>query len=159
MFNIDAVAECGFERAVGKILKHFRDHAIDHLHVSLDCDAFDPSWMPGVSAPVPGGIERGHADLLMGMLRKSGMVGSLDVAELNPLQDSKNECGRRMADVLQLLFKAPLRFRGGLSMARLERLIEPLTVPLQLGARRWRCVRGSGAGDDRGGVRTQGNSG
>lgn len=40
---------------VGEALKHFPDGA--NVYISIDCDGFDPSVMPGTSVPLPGGIE------------------------------------------------------------------------------------------------------
>lgn len=62
-----------------------------HLHVSLDLDFLDPALAPGVGTPVPGGATYREAHLVMELLHDSGLVGSLDVVELNPFLD---ECGR-----------------------------------------------------------------
>src|SRR5215510_4136111 len=58
------------------------------LHVSLDADFVDPAFIPAVNVPVPGGITYAQARLIMQMLKRSGLVVSLDVAELNPLLDA-----------------------------------------------------------------------
>lgn len=58
------------------------------VYITIDMDAFDPAFAPGVSHPVPGGlssrqvlsfIQRGHWDLV-----------GMDVVELNPSRDVNN---------------------------------------------------------------------
>jgi arginase family enzyme len=61
------------------------------IHVSLDVDFLDPQLAPGAGTTVPGGATFREAHLVMEMLHDCGMVGSLDVVELNPFLD---ECGR-----------------------------------------------------------------
>jgi arginase len=59
-----------------------------HLHLSLDVDAMDPSLAPGVGTTVAAGLSLAEGELVMDMLHQSGLVGSLDLVELNPLLDS-----------------------------------------------------------------------
>jgi arginase len=63
---------------------------IDHLHVSFDVDSVDPTVAPGVGTPVPGGLSYREAHFLMEALAESGMVASMDVAEVNPILDEHN---------------------------------------------------------------------
>ena len=59
------------------------------LHVSLDVDFLDPDIAPGVGTTVPGGATFREAHLVMEMLHDSGLVGSLDLVELNPFLDER----------------------------------------------------------------------
>lgn len=55
--------------------------------ITIDCDGFDPSVMPGTSAPVPGGLSYLHgADLITGLARRGRIVG-MDYAEYHPSLD------------------------------------------------------------------------
>jgi arginase len=67
-----------------------------HLHVSLDTDVLDPALAPGTGTPVQGGLTYREAHLVMEMLHDSGLVGSLDIVEFNPLLDERGAT----ADVL-----------------------------------------------------------
>jgi arginase len=66
---------------------------VDAIHLSLDLDAVDPMYAPGVGTPVRGGLTYREAHLAMELLAESGRVGSMDVVEVNPILDSHNETG------------------------------------------------------------------
>lgn len=75
-----------------------------HLHVSLDVDAMDPSIAPGVGTCVPGGFTFREAHLIMEMLHDSGLVGSLDIVELNPLLDHAGKSAGLLVELAVSLF-------------------------------------------------------
>lgn len=75
-----------------------------HLHVSFDADFLDPGIAPGVGTDVPGGTTFREAHLVMEMLHDSGLVGSLDVVELNPFLDERGRTARLVADLVASLF-------------------------------------------------------
>jgi arginase len=60
------------------------------IHVSFDLDACDPSIAPGVGTPVRGGLEYREAHMVMEMVADSGLLTSLDMAEVNPSLDVRN---------------------------------------------------------------------
>ena len=64
---------------------------LDRIHVSLDLDGLDPREAPGVGTPVPGGLTYREAHLLMELLADSGLVASLDLVEINPILDARNQ--------------------------------------------------------------------
>jgi arginase len=61
------------------------------VHVSLDMDAVDPDVAPGVGTPVRGGLSYREAHLAMEMISESGLAGSLEVVEVNPILDRENQ--------------------------------------------------------------------
>jgi len=69
------------------------------LHVSLDVDFLDPSIAPAVGTTVPGGATYREAHLVMEILCDSGLVGSLDLVELNPFLDDRGRTAILMADL------------------------------------------------------------
>ena len=75
-----------------------------HLHVSLDVDFLDPTLAPGVGTTVPGGATYREAHLVLEMLHDSGLVGSVDVVELNPFLDERGRTARLMVDLVASLF-------------------------------------------------------
>ena len=75
----------------------------DKLHVSFDADVLEPSLAPGVGTPVPGGLTYREAHLLMELLADAGSVTSLDLVEVNPILDVKNETGRIMVEMASSL--------------------------------------------------------
>ena len=60
------------------------------VHVSLDLDALDPDIAPGVGTPVKGGLTYREAHLACEDLSESGLVGSLELVEVNPILDREN---------------------------------------------------------------------
>lgn len=74
-----------------------------HLHVSLDVDFLDPSIAPAVGTPVPNGATLQEAHLVMEILHESGLVTSLDLAELNPFLDERGRTATLMVDLVTTL--------------------------------------------------------
>jgi arginase len=61
------------------------------IHVSFDMDAIDPSEAPGTGTPVKGGLSYREAHLVMEMLYDSGRLGSIEMVEINPIFDDRNQ--------------------------------------------------------------------
>jgi arginase len=64
--------------------------ASDGIHVSLDMDALDPAYAPGVGTPVPGGLTYREAHLAMEIVADAGRLVAMDVVEVNPILDREN---------------------------------------------------------------------
>ncbi len=79
--------------------------AVDgHLHVSLDIDSLDPSIAPGVGTTQQGGLTYREAHLIMEKLHDSGLVGSVDVVELNPFLDERGRSALLLVELVASLF-------------------------------------------------------
>jgi arginase len=74
------------------------------LHVSFDVDFLDPDVAPGVGTTVPGGVTYREAHLIMEMLHDSGLVGSVDIVELNPFLDERGRTARTAVELIGSLF-------------------------------------------------------
>jgi arginase len=84
-----------------------------HLHVSFDVDFLDPGIAPGVGTTVPGGPTYREAQLCMEMIADTGRLASLDVMELNPALDVRNQTALLAVDLIESLFgKSTLMRRG-----------------------------------------------
>jgi arginase len=75
-----------------------------HLHVSLDVDFLDPDIAPGVGTAVRGGPTYREAQLCMEMIADSGRLASLDIVELNPALDVRNQTAELAVDLIASLF-------------------------------------------------------
>ena len=73
-----------------------RLNGVERLHVSFDADALDPGVCPGVGTPVPGGLSYREGHLLMELLCESGRVTSMDIVEVNPILDTRNQTAEVM---------------------------------------------------------------
>jgi arginase len=60
------------------------------VHVSLDMDALDPEVAPGVGTAVRGGLSYREAHLAMELVADSGLLGSFEIVEVNPILDREN---------------------------------------------------------------------
>jgi arginase len=78
----------GVEPVVREALERMADAAF--VHVSLDMDVVDPDIAPGVGTPVRGGLSYREAHLALELVAESGLLGSLDVVEVNPILDREN---------------------------------------------------------------------
>jgi arginase len=74
------------------------------LHVSFDVDFLDPSLAPGVGTTVHGGATYREAHLVMELLHDSGLVGSVDIVELNPFLDERGRTARTAVELIGSLF-------------------------------------------------------
>jgi len=70
------------------------------VHVSLDMDALDPDVAPGVGTPVRGGLSYREAHLAMELVAESGLAGSLEVVEVNPILDRENETAKLAVELV-----------------------------------------------------------
>ncbi|WP_250624224.1 arginase [Pinirhizobacter soli] len=75
-----------------------------HLHVSFDVDFLDPTIAPGVGTTVRGGPNYREAQLVMEMIADTGRVASLDIVELNPAFDKRNQTAKLAVDLVESLF-------------------------------------------------------
>jgi arginase len=89
VFTMSDVDRLGVERAIRESLAHVAGPGF--VHVSLDMDVVDPEVAPGVGTPVRGGLSYREAHLALELVAESGLAGSLDVVEVNPVFDRQNE--------------------------------------------------------------------
>lgn len=75
-----------------------------HLHISLDVDFLDPDIAPGVGTTVRGGPTYREAQLCMEMIADTGRLASLDIVELNPALDIRNQTAELAVDLVESLF-------------------------------------------------------
>ncbi len=82
--------ERGMARVAREILATVSDGTAG-FHLSFDVDGLDPEVVPGVGTPVPGGVGFREAHLFLEVLADSRRMTSMEVVELNPLLDSRNQ--------------------------------------------------------------------
>ncbi len=102
VFDMRYIDEHGMRQAMQQALLGIDAHT--HLHVSLDADFLDPDIAPGVGTPVRGGPSYREAQLCMEMVADTGALGSLDLVELNPACDVRNQTAALVVDLVESLF-------------------------------------------------------
>ncbi len=102
VFDMRYIDEMGMRQAMELALATIDSNT--HLHVSFDVDFLDPTIAPGVATTVPGGPTYREAQLCMEMIADTGRLASLDVMELNPALDLRNQTAELAVDLLASLF-------------------------------------------------------
>jgi arginase len=102
VFDMRYIDEMGMRHAMELALATL--DAQTHLHVSFDVDFLDPAIAPGVATTVPGGPSYREAQLCMEMIADTGRLASLDVMELNPALDLRNQTAELAVDLIESLF-------------------------------------------------------
>jgi len=89
VFTMSKIDRDGLEKTMREALA-FLD-GTTFLHASVDLDAVDPMFAPGVGTPVPGGLSYREAHLALELVAESGLLDSLELVEVNPILDRANE--------------------------------------------------------------------
>lgn len=102
IYDMRYIDEVGMKRVMEEALDDI--DADTHLHVSFDVDFLDPSIAPGVGTTVRGGPNYREAQLVMEMIADTGRLASLDIFELNPAFDERNQTALLAVDLVESLF-------------------------------------------------------
>jgi arginase len=89
MSELDARGTAGCLR---EAFAHVQRHTTG-VHLSFDLDGVDPRHAPGVGTPVPGGISLRESHLLCEMAAQTGRLVGMEMVELNPTHDVRNQTG------------------------------------------------------------------
>lgn len=96
-FTMSDIDERGVNDVVEDALRVASD-GTDGVHVSLDLDWLDPKTAPGVGTPVRGGVTYREAHAALESVYEhdleTGCLRSMDVVEVNPILDEKNETAK-----------------------------------------------------------------
>jgi len=110
IYDMRYIDEIGIKRAMEEALDGV--DADTHLHVSFDVDFLDPTIAPGVGTTVKGGPNYRESQLVMEMIADTGRMGSLDIVELNPAYDKRNQTAKLAVDLVESLFGKSTLMRG-----------------------------------------------
>jgi arginase len=102
VFDMRYIDEWGMRHTMQQALSGMDEET--HLHVSFDVDFLDPAIAPGVGTTIPGGPTYREAQLCMEMIADTGRLASLDVMELNPALDVRNQTAQLAVDLIESLF-------------------------------------------------------
>ena len=102
VFDMRHIDEHGMRNTLTEALQDV-DEAT-HLHVSFDVDCLDPADAPGVGTGVRGGPTYREMQLCMEMIADTGRLASLDVVEINPALDVRNQTAEIAVELVSSLF-------------------------------------------------------
>ena len=103
LFTMEDIDKHGIHRVIKNAVQKAAS-GVEYLHVSFDLDSVDPVYAPGVGTPVKGGIDYREAHLIMEMIAASGKMTSLEIVEVNPILDNRNQSAEFAVDVIQSAF-------------------------------------------------------
>ncbi|MDF1700591.1 MAG: arginase [Planctomycetota bacterium] len=69
-------------------------------HLSFDLDGVDPRYAPGVGTPVLGGLTYREAHLICEACARDGRLLGLDMVELNPTLDERNQTAELAVELI-----------------------------------------------------------
>ncbi|QKS70181.1 arginase [Paenalkalicoccus suaedae] len=103
VFTMHEVDRLGMSKVMEQAIEHVTKNT-DGVHLSLDLDALDPLYAPGVGTPVIGGPTYRETHLAMEMLAESGIITSAEFVEVNPILDVKNQTAEAAVALIGSLF-------------------------------------------------------
>ena len=98
VFTMSDIDRRGVQPVLTEALEHVAGP--NFVHVSLDMDVVDPEVAPGVGTPVRGGFSYREAHLAMELVADWGLLGSLEVVEVNPVLDRQNQTGEMAVELI-----------------------------------------------------------
>lgn len=81
-------------------LEDFTAH-FDSIYLSLDLDALDGAFAPGVSAPSAGGLTPFQVKSIVQKIIRTKKIKVFDIVELNPELDQDNRTAKLAANIIQ----------------------------------------------------------
>jgi arginase len=99
VFTMTDVDRLGISETIRRIVAFFKER-VDALHVSVDMDVMDPMFAPGVGIPLPGGFSYREVLLLAEELAASGLLRSVEIVEVNPVLDVRNQTARMAVEII-----------------------------------------------------------
>ena len=102
VIDMRGIDEGGMRGCMEQVLEGLDEET--HLHVSFDVDFLDPEWAPGVATAVRGGPTYREAQLCMEMIADMHCLRSLDIVELNPALDIRNQTAVIAVELVESLF-------------------------------------------------------
>jgi len=90
VFTMKDIDEIGMMQAIKQAIKKASPKN-NPIHLSFDVDGLDTTAAPGTGTPVMGGITLREAHLLLEMLAETNLLTSMDMVEVNPILDYRNQ--------------------------------------------------------------------
>jgi arginase len=110
VIDMRGIDEMGMRHSMEIVLEELEPET--HLHVSFDVDFLDPEIAPGVATGVRGGPTYREAQLCMEMIADTQCLRSIDIMELNPALDVRNQTATIAVEFIESLFGKSTLIRG-----------------------------------------------
>ena len=96
--SVQEVNQGGILWCIEEIKEHL-SHC-DALYISFDVDSMDPAFSEGTGTPVPNGLSPYQAESLISAMLEWEKTACLEVVEVNPLLDTRNEMAHVVVSLL-----------------------------------------------------------
>jgi len=109
-FNLKVITPFDIaEKGIAEISESILNTIGEKVYVSFDMDCIDPSYAPGVSVPVPMGLNNVDAVYLLKKIAKQGIVG-MDIMEVCPSYDVKDRTSHLASRMIsEVIFATDLK--------------------------------------------------
>lgn len=104
VYTMHEIDKYGMSAVIQATIDYLKTRKVDGVHLSLDLDGLDPLYAPGVGTPVPGGLTYRESHLAMEMLAETDMITSVELVEVNPMLDDKNQTADVAVGLMGSLF-------------------------------------------------------
>lgn len=105
VFTMRDVEEQGIRAVVEQAIA-IASRGTSGLHLSFDMDVLDPVEAPGVGSPVHAGMSAREARQAFRMIGRTGLLRAIDMVEVNPLLDAKNQSAVIAVEIIAAAFQA-----------------------------------------------------
>ncbi|HUI86206.1 MAG TPA: arginase family protein [Nitrososphaerales archaeon] len=92
----------GVSEVASQVSKHLADRA-DWLICHLDVDVIDPTVIPAVNYPTPGGLYVEEIVPIIRALQQTGRLKVINVTAYNPSYDPNGQCAQTIAQLLKIV--------------------------------------------------------
>ncbi len=100
VFTMKEIDRHGIAHVAAQAIEYAGKHTAG-IHLSFDIDAVDPAIAQGTGTPSRGGLTYRESHLIMELAADSGKLLSLDMVEINPLEDVKNHTAGLATELVQ----------------------------------------------------------
>ena len=103
VFTSDDVRNRGWDTVSKEVTKTLLDRKVQHVHISLDIDVMDPSFVPGTGVPENNGLNPEEVNGILGYFLSNLPVVSMDLVEYNPRLDKEEKTYHVCLDLMKTI--------------------------------------------------------
>lgn len=100
LWGIDRLREVGMSQSVRDEVARLRGGGVRGFWIHVDADVLDPSMMPAVDTPEPGGLTLSELEMLLRELVSSDLAVGMQFCIFDPDLDPAGEHARALVDLL-----------------------------------------------------------
>ncbi|MDV2581889.1 arginase [Alkalibacillus haloalkaliphilus] len=103
VYTMHDIEKRGMDVVIKEAIGYLRSR-VNGVHLSLDVDGIDPLHTPGTGTPVDGGPSYRETFHAMSTLYDSEILTSVEIVEVNPLLDQRNQTAEVATDMIAAVF-------------------------------------------------------